>query len=113
MSVIASVKVARARDGFERGALVDGAVDHSQRMPTGSASCSANGVGSMPRGVRRNSSSPSSLRKRASALLTAGCVMPSACATFDTRRSRQQLVEHDQQVQVDVAKLHRTFTLVM
>src|SRR5687768_15500466 len=41
----------------------------------------------MPLGVRRNSSSPNSLRSLASELLTAGCEMPRFSATFDTRRS--------------------------
>ena len=54
---------------------------------SGSARSVAKGVGCMPLGVRRNSSSPSSLRNRASALLTAGWVRPMLPATLETRFS--------------------------
>ncbi|NKF76953.1 hypothetical protein GO294_04225 [Ralstonia solanacearum] len=61
----------------------------SSAIATGSASCSARAVGIMPRGVRTNSSSSKVWRRRASALLTAGCDRPSRCATAAMRFSRR------------------------
>ena len=55
--------------------------------PMGSASCSANGVGIMPAGVRTNRSSPNCRLSLARVLLTAGCVSPRFSATLETRRS--------------------------
>lgn len=55
--------------------------------PMGSASCSANGVGIMPAGVRTNRSSPNVRRSLASVLLTAGWVSSRFAATLETLRS--------------------------
>ena len=78
----------------------------SSASPIGSHSATARWVGRIPVPDRTNRGSPSASRSRASALLTAGCVIVSALAARVTLPSVIKRLEDFQEVEVERAERH-------